>query len=86
MHAVDDDDFGYPIDSHDRLRHELKTPLTTIHGRAQLFARAVRRSPSLTEQERAKLLAGLAELEAAVRVMVARIEAMGRDEGNRPRT
>src|SRR5215207_7887682 len=44
----------------DQLRHDLKTPLTTIHGRAQLLTRAVRRSPSLADEERTKMLEGLA--------------------------
>jgi signal transduction histidine kinase len=63
----------------DQLRHELITPLTTIHGRAQLVARAVQRSPSLTEEERAGMLASLATIEAAVRVMITVIKGMGRD-------
>ena len=34
----------------DQLRYDLKTPLTTIHGRAQLLARAMRRAPSPMEE------------------------------------
>ena len=46
----------------DQLRHELKTPLTTMHGHVQLLGRAVRRSPSLAESERARMLASLAAI------------------------
>jgi K+-sensing histidine kinase KdpD len=60
----------------DQLRHDLKTPLTTIHGRAQLLTRAVRRSPSLAEEERIKMLEGLATIEAAVLALAAMIDAM----------
>lgn len=63
----------------DRLRHDLKTPLTTIHARAQLVARMVRRSPSLTETERGAMLDSLSAVEAAVRLMVPQIDGIGRD-------
>ena len=63
----------------DQLRHDLKTPLTAISGHAQLLTRAIRRFPSLAENERARMLESLATIEAAVRVMVAMIEAMGRE-------
>jgi signal transduction histidine kinase len=65
----------------DQLRHDLKTPLTTIHGRAQLLDRAIRRSPSLPEDERARMLAAVVAIEAAVRSMVPLIDSMG-DAGN----
>ncbi len=61
-------------DSLDELRHELKTPLTTIHGRAQLLTRAVRRSPSLTEAERTQMLDALTTIEGTVRTMVTVID------------
>jgi hypothetical protein len=60
----------------DQLRHDLKSALTTIHGHAQLLGRAVRRAPSLTDVERGRMLAGVVEIEAAVRKMVAHIDAM----------
>jgi signal transduction histidine kinase len=65
--------------SRNQLRHDLITPLTTIHGRAQLVARAVQRSPSLTAEERAGMLGSLATIEAAVRVMLTVIDGMSRD-------
>ena len=77
MSAADDapDEFIYgPVD---QLRHDLKSPLTTIHGRAQLLARAIRRSPSLPEDERARMLAAVVMIEAAVRAMVPLIDRMG---------
>ena len=61
------------------LRHDLKNPLTTIHGRAQLLARAVRRSPTLAVEEQAKLLAGLAAIETAVLAAVAVIDGMSHE-------
>ena len=63
-------------DPFDQLRHDLKTPLTTIHGRAQLLTRAVRRSPSLADEERTRLLEGLASIEAAVLALSAMIDAI----------
>jgi nitrogen-specific signal transduction histidine kinase len=61
----------------DQLRHDLKSPLTTIHARAQLLARAVQRASSLTHEERMRMLPGLVEIQAAVREIVAVIDAMG---------
>ena len=60
----------------DQLRHDLKTPLTTIHGRAQLLTRAVRRSPSLADEERTRILEGLATIETEVLTLAAMIDAM----------
>ncbi len=60
-----------------QLRHDLKTPLTTIHGRAQLLTRGIQRSPSLTEEERTRMLTGLATIEETVRDMVALIDGLG---------
>ena len=62
MHAEDDTHAGRPLDARDRLRHDLKSPLTTIRGRAYLLARAVRRAPSLTDEERSRMLAGVAAM------------------------
>jgi len=68
-----------PRDPHDQLRHDLKTPLTTISGHAQLLGRAIRRSPSLTDEERGRMVESLATIEEAVRAMVTVIDAMGRE-------
>jgi signal transduction histidine kinase len=76
MSAADDTSDGINYAPLDQLRHDLKTPLTTIHGRAQLLDRALRRSPSLPEDERARMLAAVVAIEAAVRVMVALIDSM----------
>ena len=84
MPSVDDADLELPPDSLNQLRHDLKTPLTTISGRAQLLARAVRRSPSLSDAERARMLEGLAEIEVAVREMVSRIDEMGQASRDEP--
>ena len=76
MSAADDTSDGINYAPLDQLRHDLKTPLTTIHGRAQLLGRAIRRSPSLTDDERARMLAAVVAIEAAVRAMVPLIDSM----------
>jgi K+-sensing histidine kinase KdpD len=81
MSVADDTSDGINYAPLDQLRHDLKTPLTTIHGRAQLLDRALRRSPSLPEDERARMLAAVVAIEAAVRAMVALIDSMD-DAGN----
>jgi signal transduction histidine kinase len=84
MHAEDETHAEHPLDPPDpleRLRHDLRSPLTTIRGRAYLLARAVRRAPSLTEEERARMLAGVAAIEMAVAAMVIVIEGI---DGDRP--
>jgi hypothetical protein len=52
--------------------------LTTIHGRAQLLERAILRSPSLPQNERARMLAAVVTIEAAVRAMVPLIDSIGK--------
>jgi signal transduction histidine kinase len=76
MLPENDDTPPPPYDPVDQLRHDLKTPLTTISGHAQLLGRVVRRTPSLTDAERGRMLAGLAAIQAAVREMVAHIDAI----------
>ena len=77
MHAEDETGAERSIDPLDRLRHDLRSPLTTIGGRAYLLARAVRRAPSLSEDERTRLLASVATIEAAVAEMVVVIDGIG---------
>jgi len=72
-----------PLDPHDQLRHDLKASLTIVSGRAQLIARAIRRSPSLTDAERAGMLENLAVIDGAVLALVARIDALGVAESDR---
>ena len=81
MHAEDETHAEHPLDPLDRLRHDLRSPLTTIRGRAYLLARAVRRAPSLSEEERTRMLAGVSAIEAAVAAMVVVIEGI---DGDRP--
>jgi hypothetical protein len=69
------DPYADPLD---QLRHDLKTPLTSISTRTQLVARMVRRSSSLTELERSAMLDSLAAIVAAVQVMVSGIDGIGR--------
>jgi len=79
MLAEDQTHAERPLDPLDQLRHDLRSPLTTIRGRAYLLARAVRRAPSLTEDERARMLAGVAAIETAVAIMVMVIEGIDDD-------
>ena len=79
MPCVDNADDVPPPDALDQLRHDLKTPLTTIRARGQLLGRAIRRSPSLTDDEQARMLRSLATIEQAVRAMVSVIDVMGDD-------
>ena len=82
MHAEDETNAERPpdpLEPLDRLRHDLRSPLTTIRGRAYMLARAVRRAPSLTEDERSRMLAGVAAIETAVATMVTVIEGIGGD-------
>ena len=77
MSTADDASEGINSTPLNQLRHDLKTPMTTIHGHAQLLGRAVRRSPSLTDDERARMLAAVLAIETAVRAMVPLIDSMG---------
>jgi signal transduction histidine kinase len=83
MSAADDAPGGPPHGPPDQLRHDLKSPLTTIYARAQLLARSIRRAPSLTDEERTRMLGGITAIEDAVREMVTVIEGMSNmgDEG-----
>ena len=83
MQAEDGTQAGHSLDPLDLLRHNLRSPLTTIRARAYLLARAVRRAPSLTEEERTRMLAGVAAIEAAVAAMVIVIEGLD-DERSSP--
>ena len=78
MPSADDSDVPPSLDPFDQLRHDLKSPLTTISGRAQLLSRSVRRSPSLTDEERARMVDALSTIEEQVRTMVSLIDALGR--------
>jgi signal transduction histidine kinase len=80
MPSADDPDVHPPLNRFDQLRHDLKTPLTTISGHAQLLHRVVRHSPSLPDDERARMLEGLARIETTVRAMVTMIDALGRED------
>jgi excisionase family DNA binding protein len=83
MSLADDTPPDLVHEVYEQLQHDLKTPLTTIHGRAQLLTRMVRRSPSLTEPERGALLDGLVSIETTVRAMVIRIDRIGRGDDDR---
>jgi signal transduction histidine kinase len=60
-----------------QIQHDLLSPLTIISGRAQLLARLVRRSSSLTERERGALLEGMAIIQDAVRIQAVCIDTIG---------
>ena len=80
MPLLDDMVPNEAAEAREQLRHDLISPLTAISGRAQLLARMIQRSSSLTEPERISMLGGLSSIEAAVRSLVTRIDAFGREE------
>jgi len=89
MIAADDAPDGFVYAPFDQFRHDLKTPLTTIHARAQLLERAIRRAPSLRAEEQTRMLAGVVAIECAVREMVALVDRMdsvgdGATKGSQP--
>jgi hypothetical protein len=67
-------------DSVDQFCHDVKTPLTTIRARAQLLARAIRRSSALSAEEQDKLVAGLSSIDNAVLQVVSRIDGFAAGE------
>jgi hypothetical protein len=77
MCAADNAPDGFVYDAADQLRHDLLSPLTTISARTYLLARDLRRSPSLAEEERGKMLASITAIDAAVQTLCAVIDAMG---------
>ncbi len=77
MHAADDSPDRFVYDAADQLRHDLLSPLTTLTARSQLLARAIRRSPTLTDEERVKMLVGITAIETAVQTLCAVIDAIG---------
>ena len=85
MSPADDTPPTPSADAVDRLRHDLKSPLTTISGRAQLLARSIRRSSSLSAEERERLLGSALAIEAAVLAMVVLIDGLGGRDLEAPR-
>lgn len=85
MQAENQTGDGYRLDAIEQLQHDLRSPLTTIRGRAYLLARAVHRAPSLTEDERTRMLDGVAAIETAVAAMVTIIDGIDGDTDIRPR-
>ena len=79
MPRADDAPDGFDYDAADQRRHDLLTPLTTIRGRAYLLARAVRRAPSLTDDERTRMLDSVEAIETAVMGMAAVIDGIDAD-------
>jgi signal transduction histidine kinase len=77
MPAADDSPDGRGSEADEQIRHDLLSPLTTISARTQLLARDIRRSASLAEDERVKMLAGITAIEAEVQTLCAVIDAMG---------
>jgi signal transduction histidine kinase len=70
MRAADDAPDGFADDAVDQLRHDLKTPLSTMYARAHLLGRAIRRAPVLSEAQQATMLEAVTAIEVAVREMV----------------
>ena len=79
MRAADDAPDGFVYTPLDQLRHDLKSPLTTIYAHAQLLGRVIRHTPA-AEGERATMFAGITAIETAVRTMCAVIDAIGDED------
>ncbi|MEZ4563203.1 MAG: hypothetical protein R2853_10730 [Thermomicrobiales bacterium] len=79
MSNVNTQHHGLPADAFDQLRHDLLNPLATIRGRAQLMRRAVDRSVSISDDDRTRLLRGLAAIEQAVLAAVEVLDRTGSD-------
>ena len=79
MPVADDSPDRLVSNAADTLRHDLLSPLTTIQGRTQLLARDIRRSPTLAEDERVKMLASITAIETAVQDMCAVIDIISAD-------
>ncbi len=84
MDDADDPPDGVADDAVGHLRHDLKTPLTTIYAHAYLLARRARRSSSLSDEERGRMLDGVAAIEEAVWEMVIMIDGMAGSGGDGP--
>jgi signal transduction histidine kinase len=83
MSAADDSLDSVVYDAADQVRHDLLSPLTTISAHTQLLARDLRRSPSLAEEERVKMLASITTIENEIHTLCAVIDGIGlpsRDE------
>ena len=80
MCTADDSPDGVVYDAAQQLRHDLVSPLTTISARTQLLARDLRRSPTLAEDERGKMLASITAIEAEVQTLCAVIDAIGNED------
>ena len=85
MRAEDQTDDGYRPAAVEQLRHDLRSPLTTIRGRVCLLARALHRAPLLSDEERTRMLDGVMAIETAVAAMVAVIDGIDGDPDLRPR-
>ncbi len=84
MRAADDSPDGFVDDTADQLRHDLLTPVTAISARIQLLARDIRRSTSLTDEERTRMLTGITAVESAVQAMCAVIDTIGTPSSDGP--
>lgn len=76
MPHADDPTIRDDLDPQTQLCHDLTGSLTTISGRAQLLTRVVRRSATLADGDRERLVNGLGAIEDEVVAMVARLGAL----------
>ena len=83
MCAADDSPNGFVNDAAGQLRHDLITPLTTISARIQLLARDIRRSSSLTDEERIRMLTSITAVESAVQAMCSVIDTIEQQDRGR---
>lgn len=68
---------GEDDDALDLLRHDLKSPLTVIRGQAHLLRRRAVRFDGVDERDREWLLNCSTQIEAAVILLVGRIDGIG---------
>lgn len=83
MPTDDDSPDRFVHNAADQLRHDLLTPLTTISARIQLLARDIRRSPSLTDEERTRMLISATAVESTIQAMRAVIDTIDRKDRGR---
>jgi hypothetical protein len=82
MPAADDAPDGFVYYAADQVGHDLLTPVTNASARAQLLTRDIQRSSFLPEEERTRLLEGLAAIQTAVQTLCAVTDTIGRSSAD----
>lgn len=81
MPARHDTPLGGMDESHAQLRHDLLTPVTVISARVGMMERTVRRSDSMTDDERDRLLADARSIQAAILAVCAVVDGLAERPG-----